>query len=56
LWHLLYSAEDDEKESDEQIWLQENHIPLLNINLQADYGSFRTKQLKNITTFNGSYL
>ncbi|SNA74986.1 type II CRISPR RNA-guided endonuclease Cas9 [Flavobacterium psychrophilum] len=52
LWHLLYSAEDDDKLKEtlkNKFGFKENHIPfLLNINLQADYGSLSAKAIKKI--------
>ncbi|TRX27615.1 type II CRISPR RNA-guided endonuclease Cas9 [Flavobacterium franklandianum] len=52
LWHLLYSAEEDEflkKSLMSKFGFKENHIPfLLNINLQADYGSLSAKAIKKI--------
>lgn len=52
LWHLLYSAEDDDKLKQtlkNKFGFKENHIPfLLNINLQADYGSLSAKAIKKI--------
>ena len=52
LWHLLYSAEDDDflkKSLMNKFGFKENHIPfLLNINLQADYGSLSAKAIKKI--------
>ncbi|WP_348811466.1 type II CRISPR RNA-guided endonuclease Cas9 [Flavobacterium maritimum] len=52
LWHLLYSAEDDDflkKSLMSKFGFKENHIPfLLNINLQADYGSLSAKAIKKI--------
>jgi CRISPR-associated endonuclease Csn1 len=52
LWHLLYSAEDDgllKKNLMGKFGFKENHIPfLLNINLQADYGSLSAKAIKKI--------
>ncbi|MFH6991536.1 type II CRISPR RNA-guided endonuclease Cas9 [Flavobacterium sp. FlaQc-48] len=51
-WHLLYSAEDDDflkKSLISKFGFKENHIPfLLNINLQADYGSLSAKAIKKI--------
>lgn len=51
-WHLLYSAEDDDflkKSLMNKFGFKENHIPfLLNINLQADYGSLSAKAIKKI--------
>jgi CRISPR-associated endonuclease Csn1 len=50
LWHLLYSAEDDgflKKNLMGKFGFKESHIPfLLNINLQADYGSLSAKAIK----------
>jgi CRISPR-associated endonuclease Csn1 len=52
LWHLLYSSEEDEplkKTLINKFGFKENHIPfLLNINLQADYGSLSAKAIKKI--------
>ena len=52
LWHLLYSSEDDEplkKTLINKFNFKENHIPfLLNINLQADYGSLSAKAIKKV--------
>ena len=52
LWHLLYSAEEDDflkKSLMNKFGFKENHIPfLLNINLQADYGSLSAKAIKKI--------
>lgn len=52
LWHLLYSAEEDEflkKSLMNKFGFKENHIPfLLNIKLQADYGSLSAKAIKKI--------
>ena len=52
LWHLLYSSEEDEplkKTLMTKFGFKENHIPfLLNINLQADYGSLSTKAIKKV--------
>lgn len=52
LWHLLYSAEEDEalkKSLMNKFGFKENHIPfLLNINLQADYGSLSAKAIKKV--------
>jgi CRISPR-associated endonuclease Csn1 len=52
LWHLLYSAEEDDflkKSLMSKFGFKENHIPfLLNINLQADYGSLSAKAIKKI--------
>lgn len=52
LWHLLYSLEEDEplkKTLVTKFGFKENHIPfLLNINLQADYGSLSTKAIKKV--------
>ena len=52
LWHLLYSAEDDDKLKESlkaKFGFKENHLPfLLNINLQADYGSLSAKAIKKI--------
>lgn len=51
-WHLLYSAEDDDllkKSLMSKFGFKENHIPfLLNINLQADYGSLSAKAIKKV--------
>ncbi len=52
LWHLLYSSEEDEplkKTLMTKFGFKENHLPfLLNINLQADYGSLSAKAIKKI--------
>jgi CRISPR-associated endonuclease Csn1 len=52
LWHLLYSAEEDEflkKSLMSKFGFKENHIPfLLNVNLQADYGSLSAKAIKKV--------
>jgi CRISPR-associated endonuclease Csn1 len=52
LWHLLYSAEDDDKLKEtlkNKFGFKENHISfLLNINLQADYGSLSAKSIKKV--------
>lgn len=52
LWHLLYSNEEEEalkKSLIKKFGFKENHIPfLLNINLQADYGSLSAKAIKKI--------
>ena len=52
LWHLLYSSEEDEfikKHLIEKYGFAEHHIPfLLNINLQADYGSLSAKAIKKV--------
>lgn len=52
LWHLLYSAEEDEtlkKSLMSKFNFKENHVPfLLNINLQADYGSLSAKAIKKV--------
>ncbi len=52
LWHLLYSAEDDDflkKSLMNKFGFKENHIPfLLNINLQGDYGSLSAKAIKKV--------
>jgi CRISPR-associated endonuclease Csn1 len=52
LWHLLYSTEDDDflkKSLISKFGFKENHIPfLLNIKLQADYGSLSAKAIKKI--------
>lgn len=51
-WHLLYSAEDDDflkKSLMSKFGFKENHISfLLNINLQADYGSLSAKAIKKV--------
>lgn len=51
-WHLLYSAEDDDKLKESlkvKFGFKENHLPfLLNINLQADYGSLSAKAIKKV--------
>jgi CRISPR-associated endonuclease Csn1 len=51
-WHLLYSSEEDEplkKSLKRKFGFKENHIPyLLNINLQADYGSLSAKAIKKV--------
>jgi CRISPR-associated endonuclease Csn1 len=52
LWHLLYSADDDDKLKEtlkNKFGFKENHLPfLLNINLQADYGSLSAKAIKKV--------
>ena len=52
LWHLLYSTEEDEplkKTLKTKFGFKDNHIPfLLNIKLQADYGSLSAKAIKKI--------
>ncbi|TRX02750.1 type II CRISPR RNA-guided endonuclease Cas9 [Flavobacterium gawalongense] len=52
LWHILYSSEEDEplkKTLINKFNFKENHIPfLLNINLQADYGSLSAKAIKKV--------
>ncbi|WP_158729486.1 type II CRISPR RNA-guided endonuclease Cas9 [Flavobacterium sp. I-STPA6A] len=52
LWHLLYSSEEDEplkKTLMTKFGFKENHVPfLLNINLQADYGSLSAKAIKKV--------
>ncbi|WP_366183912.1 type II CRISPR RNA-guided endonuclease Cas9 [Flavobacterium ovatum] len=52
LWHLLYSAEEDEVLKQtlmKKFGFNENHIPfLLNINLQADYGSLSARAIKKV--------
>lgn len=52
LWHLLYSAEEEDflkKSLMNKFGFKENHIPfLLNINLQADYGSLSAKSIKKV--------
>jgi CRISPR-associated endonuclease Csn1 len=52
LWHLLYSAEDDDKLKKtlkNKFGFKENNLPfLLNINLQADYGSLSAKAIKKV--------
>ncbi len=52
LWHLLYSAEDDDKLKEtlkSKFGFKDNHLPfLLNINLQADYGSLSAKAIKKV--------
>lgn len=52
LWHLLYSTEEDDflkKSLISKFGFKENHIPfLLNINLQADYGSLSAKAIKKV--------
>jgi CRISPR-associated endonuclease Csn1 len=51
-WHLLYSSEEDEPMKQtliKKFGFKENHIPfLLNINLQADYGSLSAKAIKKV--------
>ncbi|MBE0392220.1 type II CRISPR RNA-guided endonuclease Cas9 [Flavobacterium sp. PL002] len=51
-WHLLYAAEDDEKLKatlKNKFGFKENHLPyLLNISLQADYGSLSAKAIKKV--------
>lgn len=52
LWHLLYSAEEDDalkKSLMTKFGFKENHLAfLLNINLQADYGSLSAKAIKKV--------
>jgi CRISPR-associated endonuclease Csn1 len=51
LWHLLYSSEDDEtlKISLKKFGFKTEHIPfLINVNLQADYGSLSAKAIKKV--------
>ncbi|TDD95191.1 type II CRISPR RNA-guided endonuclease Cas9 [Flavobacterium cellulosilyticum] len=52
LWHLLYSSEEDEplkKTLMTKFGFKDNHIPfLLNVKLQADYGSLSAKAIKKI--------
>ncbi|UGS22337.1 type II CRISPR RNA-guided endonuclease Cas9 [Flavobacterium cyclinae] len=52
LWHLLYSAEEDEslkKNLITKFGFKESHIPfLLNLSLQADYGSLSAKAIKKV--------
>jgi CRISPR-associated endonuclease Csn1 len=52
LWHLLYSTEDDEplkKSLMTKFGFKEQHLPfLLNVALQADYGSLSAKAIKKI--------
>lgn len=52
LWHLLYSTEDDEplkKTLMTKFGFKEQHLPfLLNVTLQADYGSLSAKAIKKI--------
>jgi CRISPR-associated endonuclease Csn1 len=52
LWHLLYSSEEDdfiEQNLIKKYGFASHHIPfLLNINLQADYGSLSSKAIKKI--------
>ncbi len=51
-WHLLYATEEDEtlkKSLIDKFGFKEIHTPsLLNINLQADYGSLSAKAIKKI--------
>jgi CRISPR-associated endonuclease Csn1 len=52
LWHLLYSAEEDDflkKSLISKFGFKENHIPfLLNVNLQVDYGSLSPRAIKKV--------
>ncbi|WP_322550166.1 type II CRISPR RNA-guided endonuclease Cas9 [Flavobacterium psychraquaticum] len=52
LWHLLYAAEEDDFLKNalmSKFGFKENHIPfLLNIQLQADYGSLSAKAIKKV--------
>lgn len=52
LWHLLYSAEDDDKLKNSlknKFGFQDSHLPfLLNVDLQADYGGLSSKAIKKI--------
>ncbi|KVV14370.1 type II CRISPR RNA-guided endonuclease Cas9 [Flavobacterium sp. TAB 87] len=52
LWHLLYSSEEDDflkKSLMDKFGFKESHLPfLLNINLQADYGSLSAKAIKKV--------
>lgn len=52
LWHLLYSSEEDDflkKSLMSKFGFKESHLPfLLNINLQADYGSLSAKAIKKV--------
>jgi len=52
LWHLLYSSDEDDKLKKilfEKFGFKEAHLPyLLNIDLQADYGSLSAKAIKKI--------
>ena len=52
LWHLLYSADDDNNLKDTlktKYGFKDHHLHfLLNINLQADYGSLSAKAIKKV--------
>lgn len=52
LWHLLYSAEEEEplkKNLMTKFGFKESHLPfLLNVSLQADYGSLSAKAIKKV--------
>ncbi|WP_298119382.1 type II CRISPR RNA-guided endonuclease Cas9 [Flavobacterium sp.] len=52
LWHLLYSSEEDEQLKQTLInkfGFKPQHVPfLLNVSLQADYGSLSAKAIKKI--------
>ena len=52
LWHLLYSSEEDEQLKQTLInkfSFKPQHVPfLLNVSLQADYGSLSAKAIKKI--------
>ncbi|WP_130735276.1 type II CRISPR RNA-guided endonuclease Cas9 [Flavobacterium sp. J27] len=52
LWHLLYAAEDDDKLKESlksKFGFKEEHLPfLLNVKLQADYGSLSARAIKKI--------
>jgi CRISPR-associated endonuclease Csn1 len=52
LWHLLYSAEEDEfleKSLINKFGFKKNHISfLMNVNLQADYGGLSAKAIKKV--------
>jgi CRISPR-associated endonuclease Csn1 len=52
LWHLLYAAEDDDKLKENlksKFGFKEEHLSfLLNIKLQADYGSMSARAIKKV--------
>lgn len=55
LWHLLYSSDEDEplkKTLMTKFGFKDNHIPfLLNVKLQADYGSLSAKAIKKVVPY-----